>query len=351
MKYTALTFFIVMTFALPSSFAKAENISKYLTTIVQPEPIKRVSPKYPINAAKNKREGWAKASFIIEKDGSVSNILVNETSGSSEFAKVSKKAIAQWKYKPAFENGEPIQQCVNSVKINFRMSSKGEGGEKGVRRTFLLKYKKARKSLEAKDYNDVKLVLTEMDALKRRHLSENNYLHLLWADYEKAMGDKENELFHLYRISVNTLSDELKFSVLNSIFQLELVQNKFRYANATYLKLSKLSIAEPYMAGYKELIAKVNDFIGGEQNIVITANMYDKDYWSYQLVRNEFSLVNVEGKLHKLDVRCANKRHVYTVEENSTWKIPKTWKSCDVYIYGDNNVKFNLVEHPFEKRT
>ncbi len=350
MKYAALTFLVISTSSLCSPFAKAENISKHLTTVVQPEPIKRVPPKYPINAAINNREGWAKASFIIEKDGSVSNILVSETSGSSEFAKASKKAIAKWKYKPAFENGEPIQQCINSVQLDFRMSRKGEGGEKGVRRKFLSKYKKARKSLEAKAYDDVKLVLKEMDALKKRHLSENNYLHLLWADYEKAMGDKEKELFHLYRISVNTLSDELKFSVLNSIFQLELVQNRFRYANSTYLKLSKLSIAEPHMARYKKLIGKVDDLIGGDQNIVITANIDDEDFWSYQLVRNEFSLVNVEGKLHKLDVRCANKRHLYTVEENNTWKIPNTWKSCNIYVYGENNAKFNLVEHPFENK-
>ena len=350
MNYTWLTFLAISSASLFFPYAKAENISKHLTTVVQPEPIKRVPPKYPINAAKNNREGWAKASFIIEKDGSVSNILVNETSGSSEFAKASKRAIAQWKYKPAFENGEPIQQCVNSVKIDFRMSSKGEGGEKGVRRAFLLKYKKARKSLEAKAYDDVKLVLTEMDALKRRHLSENNYLHLLWADYQKAIGDKEKELFHLYRIAVNVLSDKLKLSVLHSIFQLELAKNRLRYANSTYLKLSKLSIAEPYMASYKELISNVDDFISGDQNIIITANIEDKDYWSYQLVRNEFSLVNVEGKLNKLDVRCANKRHVYTVEENNTWKIPNTWKSCNIYVYGENNAKFNLVEHPFENK-
>jgi len=113
---------------LGSTNTSAIEIAQHLTTVVEPKPLKRVHPKYPINAARNSREGWAKLSFIIEQDGSVSNVIANETSGSLDFTKAATKAVKQWKYQPAMENGEPIQQCVNSVKIDFSM---GENGTKG----------------------------------------------------------------------------------------------------------------------------------------------------------------------------------------------------------------------------
>jgi len=301
-----------------------------------------------MNAAKNGREGWAKVSFVIEKDGSVSNVLVNETSGSTEFAKASRIAVAKWKYKPAFDNGKPVQQCVNSVQMDFRMNR--DDGEKGVRSKFLSKYKAAKKSLENKDYDNAKLLLTKMSSYKQRHLSENNYLHFLWAKYQKALGDQERELFHLRQIALNTLPDTLKLSVLNSKFVSELSQSQFSDAHSTYLKLAKLSIAEPYMESYKRLVGKVDDIIGGDGNIIIAANIKSRDFWSYKLVRNEFSFVNIEGELDTLDIRCANKRHVFTVEKDNIWKIPKAWKHCRIYVYGDEDTQFSLVEHPFENK-
>lgn len=84
----------------------ADNLSKHLTTIIVPEPIKRVQPKYSINAARSRREGWAKLSLVIDKEDNVSDVLVNETSGSIDFAKASIKAVKKWKYKPAYENGK-----------------------------------------------------------------------------------------------------------------------------------------------------------------------------------------------------------------------------------------------------
>lgn len=347
MIYKALAFTAILTTTIFPS--QAENISKHITTIVQPEPIKRVHPRYPIRAAKNGREGWAKVSFVIEKDGSVSNVLVNETSGSAEFANASKRAVSKWKYKPAFENGKPVQQCVNSVQMDFRMNR--DGGEKGVSYKFLSKYKKAQASLEKKEFDNVELLLEQMTALKQRHLSENNYLHYLGANYQKALGNKQEEQFHLKQIQMRTLPDNLKLSVLNRKFLSELSRSQFSDAHSTYLELTKLSIAKPYMKNYKELIDEMDDIIGSNENIIISANIKGKDYWSYKLVRNEFSFVNIDGELDTLDIRCANKRHVYTVEENNTWKIPKAWKHCRIYVYGDEDTQFSLVEHPFENKT
>ncbi len=326
----------------------AIEIAKHLTTIVNPEPIVRVAPKYPINAAKSKREGWAKLSFIIEKNGSVSNVLVTETSGSKDFANAAIKAVAKWQYKPAMENGEAIQQCANSVKMDFRMKNEGESA---VTRRFKKKYTLALAALDKKDYPAVEQYIEKMFEIKYRHLTENNILHNLAAEYAEAINDPEKQLYHLDRITLGnnkSISPENKLSILNDRFLLAVKLNKFQKAYNSYKQLKKLDLAKPYLPKYEAVIAKVDNFIGGEQNIVIDANLKQQEFWRYSLVRNEFSLTDISGSLNKLDIRCANKRHVYSVENNNTWNIPKAWKNCSLFVYGEDDTSFKLVEHPIK---
>jgi len=346
MKKTSLSFATLL-LMLGATNTSAIEVAKHLSTIVEPKPIKRIQAKYPINAARNKREGWAKISFIIEKDGSVSNVIANETSGSLDFTKAAKKAVRQWKYQPAMENGEAIQQCVNSVRMNFSM---GDNGTAGVSRKFKKKYAIATEALAEKDYARVELLLNEMQGIKHRHLSENNFMHTLAAEYAEAINNKEQQLFHLNQIHFHATnaSEQHKLIVLNKRFQLAVGLNKFKLAYFTFNQLKKLDIAKPYMKKYEEVIASVETFIAGEQDIIVAASIKEKDYWSYRLVRNEFTLADVTGSLNKLDLRCANKRHVYTVENNNTWTIPKSWKNCSLYVYGEDNSSFKLVEHPIK---
>ena len=61
--------------------------------------------------------------------------------------------------------------------------------------------------------------------------------------------------------------------------------------------------------------------------------------------------VFIEGNLHKLEVRCANKYHVFTVEPDNMWKIPQSWRGCSVVAFSDNQVTFDLIEYPIEAIT
>jgi hypothetical protein len=111
----------------------------------------------------------------------------------------------------------------------------------------------------------------------------------LWAGYQKALGNEEKELIHLNKIAVKSLSDKLTYSVLHSIFILELSQSKFKDAHSTYLKLSKLYTDKPCLTEYKKLINK--------------------------------------GELDQLDIHCSNNRYIYTIGEESIWKALKKWKT------------------------
>lgn len=329
-----------------SASVSANEISQHLSTIIVPEPIERIQPKYPIEAARQRREGWTVLGFVIDEKGNVSDALVKESSGSRDFDKAALKAVTKWKYQPAFENGKPIQQCVNTVQMNFRMGL--NDGIQGVSRSFKRKYDIADKALKDKDYQEVEHQLAKMNARKTMHLSENNYMHILAANYAREIGNDTLQLYHLDRVTLDSgsRSEELKFSVLYQQFYLEATLSKFQSAFNTYKQLIKLEESKPYLAKLEKLMADIDSVISSDKDIMIKAAI-DSDYWTADLVRNKFSLTNIEGSLHTLDVRCANKRHVYTVENNNTWRIPSSWKNCSIYVYGEPKTSFKLIEHPF----
>lgn len=320
----------------------AEQLSQHLTTIVDPKPLVRVAPKYPINAAKSKREGWTKLSFVIDVDGKVSDVLVKESSGSKDLDKASIKAVLEWEYQPALENGKPIEQCANTVQLNYKM--KGEAS-KGVSRKFFRLYKQAQEALNTQQYDEVELLLTKMSALKYRHLTENNYMHILAYNYQKTQKAPLAQLHHLSSITYSALDDDLQFSLLKERFILQVDQSQFKQARRTYNRLNKLEPAQEQLPLFKNALAQISTLIESDADLVQNADIGTLDFWYAPLIRNQFSLMNVEGSLTKLDVRCANKRHVYSIEENNTWTLPDSWNGCSIYVYGADNTRFNLVEH------
>lgn len=325
-----------------------DNTTKatHLSTITDAKPIERVEPKYPMHQQRAGREGWTALSYVVETDGSVSNIIVQKSSGYKDFDRSAVKAMKKWTYNPAMENGKAIQQCRNSVRINFAMS----GHNDGVSQRFLSAYKKIKADLEQGDLAGAKTQIGQLKGKKQNRFSEIAYLSVLQADYAEKTGNDVARLSHLSDATYSgdgLFSTEYINALLQQKYQLEVSLNKLRQANMTYQKIIAMKINAPYVDELGAHQAKLNAFINGQENISVKAIIGDAQLWHHSLVRNEFSLVNIQGKVNKLDVRCANQRHVFSVENNHTWTIPATWKRCDVYVYGTENSHFQLIEHPF----
>jgi len=344
--YSLILFF--SSYLLPiTSFAET---SQHLSTITDAKAGKRDGPLYPSNLARSHIEGWTQASYIVEPDGSVSNVIITNSSGYKSFERATIKAIKTWKFTPAQENGKAIQQCHNNVQMDFIMSDKDEG----VSRKFLRKYIKAKKALEAKDFKSAQAQLVKLENHKQSRLAENFHSKLLQADYAKAIDDKSMQLSALSSIGLTRskiISPEQELSILHQKFILSAQLNHYKSALSTYSKLEKLELAKPYMPKLSKVKQQIKAFIESDKEIVIQGNIKEKYFWHHSLARNKFTLTNIKGSLNKLDVRCANKRHVYSVEEDNTWNIPSSWKGCSLYIYGDDNTQFTLIEHPPKTQT
>ena len=85
-------------------------------------PIVRIEPKYPIQAARDGKEGWVKLSFSINEIGGVEDVEVIEAQPKRVFDKEAKRALRKWKYKPNVVDGKPQKQTGLTVQLDFKMS-------------------------------------------------------------------------------------------------------------------------------------------------------------------------------------------------------------------------------------
>jgi periplasmic protein TonB len=80
--------------------------------------IKRVQPVYPSSARQMRVEGTVQLMASITKDGRISS--VKQLSGDAILGRAAIDAVRQWKYKPYFLNGEPVE-IQTQITVNFKL--------------------------------------------------------------------------------------------------------------------------------------------------------------------------------------------------------------------------------------
>ena len=111
-----------------------ESVGKGPSVIVPPAPVvrapitshameaylvHRVQPEYPPLAKAARIQGEVLVRAVIAKDGSIENLRV--LSGHPMLVPAALNAIRQWRYRPYFLNGEPVE-VETQVTVNFVLS-------------------------------------------------------------------------------------------------------------------------------------------------------------------------------------------------------------------------------------
>ena len=84
-------------------------------------PIVRIEPKYPVQAARDGKEGWVRLSFTINEVGGVEDVDVMEADPKRIFDREAKRALRKWKYKPKIVDGKPVKQPGLQVVLEFNL--------------------------------------------------------------------------------------------------------------------------------------------------------------------------------------------------------------------------------------
>jgi TonB family protein len=80
--------------------------------------LKRVQPVYPSQAMQMRIQGAVQLMATISKEGSISGLSV--LSGDGILARAASDAVRQWKYKPYYLNGEPVE-IQTQITVNFKL--------------------------------------------------------------------------------------------------------------------------------------------------------------------------------------------------------------------------------------
>lgn len=94
---------------------------KLSSEMTRPKLITRVEPEYPPLAKRAGLEGVVVLQATIDKEGSVSEIIVVRSMKSAGMDESAIKAVKEWKYTPALLNGEPIAVYM-PVTVLFRLA-------------------------------------------------------------------------------------------------------------------------------------------------------------------------------------------------------------------------------------
>lgn len=379
------TFFSHSIFAenLPKQLQPSVDVAKELTALIDAKAIKRVAPKFPIDEAREGRDGWVRLSFIIEPDGTTSSPIIESSSGSKNFEKEALRAVKKWKFEPATENGEKVQQCNNSVQMDFKMNR----DKAGVSKKFKRLYSKFAKVLDENNNAEIEKYAQRIKNYKMYTSFETYYQYSILAEYHRYKGDKSSELAALNRAlgsmgssglfarlanEKNVSAEGVKLSVgekrenkvaksikksdaltakllppiLHQKLMIELDFGQISNALDTTNKLLLLSKGTKREAPYSKQKQALESLVNSDKHITTRAEVGDGLLWHYRLLRNEFSFADIKGHLLSLDVRCKNKRHLYTINNQSKWRIPESWQDCSLYIKGERGSQFTLIEYP-----
>ncbi len=85
--------------------------------------VRQVRPVYPAAAARRRQEGWVEVSFTVAASGEVTDVAVARAQPRGVFDRDATRAVSQWKYEPALENGKPVARTLTR-RIEFSLSAK-----------------------------------------------------------------------------------------------------------------------------------------------------------------------------------------------------------------------------------
>jgi protein TonB len=80
--------------------------------------IKKVQPNYPANALRMHVEGPVQLLATIGTSGNIT--AVKTLSGDATLARAAQEAVKQWKYKPYYLNGDPVE-IQTQITVNFKL--------------------------------------------------------------------------------------------------------------------------------------------------------------------------------------------------------------------------------------
>ncbi len=308
------------------------------------KPIQRNAPRYPHRELDNGQQGWVELSYVVTKEGTVIDPVVEASSGSRHFERVAMRTVQGWSYEPATWKGEPVQQCKTEVRLIFAMDGHGTG----VNRKYYQRHRRIEKAIESGDTAKAQEMI---DALRDRYslsISETSWLWTLQARLHGLSGDKQRQLSAIRKAtrSETWVDEDLYPNLLLVKTALELELQQYSSALESHGQLTELDKVPAQASALEPYVENLREKVAGDDVLMVKGKVTEKGNWHYRPLRQSVSLSNVAGDLETIEFRCTWHRAADEARVDFAWEIPEEWGRCSILVFGKPGAQFELLEIP-----
>jgi TonB family protein len=297
-------------------------------------------------------------SYIVSPEGRVVELMIEDSSGVSEFERAALAAVKEWRYKPATLNGEPVEQSMTRTIIRFQME---DHGDEGASFRFVATYRQAQDHLNKRELEQAKALLDDLESGGRLNLYEDSWFWWLEYKYMDAVGGTSPErqrdvLTRAIGYKDVYLPADAFVAAAARLFALRVRAEE--YASALSLKdkvksswtAQKSTLYAQALTAMDATAREINALIDGDTTIKVEATIGGFDYWVHGLLRRSFTITDINGQLDVVELRCSRRNARYdSVTGEHTWTVPASWGDCGAYIKGTPGTTFAFYEHPKQK--
>jgi len=317
------------------------------------KPIERVNPNYPSREARRGVEGWVQVSFLVTPEGSVEDILIEDSSGRQSFEKATLKAVRRWTYEPATMDGKPVEQCHTKVRVQYALDQPTR--ERGARQHFKSEFQKANQLLSEGKLQEAHAAIDEIEDQYVTTLYESSRLWILRSMLQEKEGDELGQLTSLKRsISGDGeyIESSLYVGVMLRIVNLDLKFQHYADALDAIETLKDLDVDNDTATKLATIEQELEQLKTSDQTVAVDGEVgeaqdeyHGAGMWWHTLLRRTAGIEAVSGSLERVELRCDWHRVKAKPASGRAWRIPPDWGDCSIYVFGEPGSTFQLFEY------
>ncbi len=324
---------------LPAGFTAAVRASK------------GALPSFPESDGPDESEGWVKLGFTIDTEGETKDIVILDRVGPQNMTRAARLAVARWKYKPATENGAPVEQYGNTVELLFRRQNVGNTA---VHDEVVQKFDEARALVGNGKYGEGIAILEQTLAMPLTLYERAKVSFALAFAYEKSK-DMPRGLVHVRHALIengNFLEKAVVPAAQRLRLRLEAASGNLMHA-ACAPPLPASDSFDPTGADLKET-AKVIDDAKKRLSAVVAlpidavlmedAVVERGGVWDHTISRRKFKFAMLIGRVNEFRLSCTRHVLIGPVDDTSQWNIPAAVGPCVLRVTGELGAGVKLVE-------
>ena len=332
--------------AVGSALAVAEEVREGVPAKL----VEEARIRMPKDDAFRGSEGFAVVSYVIQEDGSVDELLVEESFGGASIERAILSGIRKRRYEPARLGGEAVKQCHSKVVVTM---TQGEDGGR-ITRPIAARLRRASKKLKAGDLEAAKKILVES---KPQTIAGGVRVALLRAEIARAQGDQREEKRQLVYSTVHGgkfLRDpDLLAAVVRRLIVISAQQNRYAEVRGLHDALQELG-PEANSPTVQQVRDRVDLALASEAPLVTAAKVPPARgpghaYYARNLARRVIGIEDVKGSIDHVDLRCEYHRATWAPKPGRAWRVPDEWGRCYFIVFGDAGSTFKLLEYPDSK--